>query len=73
METKTLQMVFRTSQGGTMSISVPDIREDITALHVNDTMNTLIAKGAFASEKGIIIDKDAAKIITQTTTEITML
>lgn len=72
MEKKTLQMVFATQGGSTMTISVNDPKANLTEGEVNTVMEELISLGVFTSSSGDPIAKKSAQIITQTTQEFTL-
>lgn len=72
MEKKTLQMVFATQGGSTMTVSVNDPKEDITEGEVNTAMGEIISLAVFTSASGDPIAKKSAQIVTQTTQEFSV-
>ncbi|HHW67526.1 MAG: hypothetical protein PWP07_128 [Epulopiscium sp.] len=72
MEKKTLQMVFTTQGGSTMTISVNDPKSNLTDNEVKSAMEELITLGVFTSSTGDPIAKKSAQIITQTTQELSL-
>ncbi|NLP45929.1 MAG: DUF2922 domain-containing protein [Epulopiscium sp.] len=70
MEKKTLQMTFTTEQGSTLTISVGDLREDLTSEEIGIVMDDIVTKRLFTSKKGEVTGKDKARYITQIVEDI---
>ena len=70
MEKKTLQMTFTTEQGSTLTISVGDLREDLTSEEIGIVMDDIVTKRLFTSQKGEVTGKDKARYITQIVEDI---
>jgi hypothetical protein len=69
---KTLQMIFETKDGGTMTLSVSDIKDDLNQAQVSTAMDELLGSGIFISSKGAPTSKKNAKIVTQTVEELSL-
>lgn len=72
MEKKTLQMVFATQGGSTMTVSVNDPKENLDEVEVNTAMEEIISLAVFTSASGDPIAKKSAQIVTQTTQEFSV-
>lgn len=72
MEKKTLQMVFATQGGSTMTVSVNDPKENLDEIEVNTAMEEIISLAVFTSASGDPIAKKSAQIVTQTTQEFSV-
>ncbi len=70
MLTKRLELVFQTSGGGRLRISVPDPKEGLTPAEVQAAMNTIIAKNIFSSRTGDAVAVLGARIVSRDTTDI---
>ncbi|WP_058485922.1 DUF2922 domain-containing protein [Defluviitalea phaphyphila] len=73
MEKKTLQMIFATQGGSTMTISVDNIKDDLNSEEVSSAMDELLSLDVFTSSSGNPISKKSAKIVTQVTEEIALV
>ena len=60
--TKTLEMVFRNSSGKTVTLSMPDPKEDITLAQVEAVMDEIVAKKVFTSKAGELSQVVEARI-----------
>lgn len=70
MEKKILQMIFKTQDGSAMTLSLGDLKENLTESEVSTVMDEIVAKRLFASNKGAVAAKDKARFVTQTVEEI---
>jgi hypothetical protein len=61
----TLQMVFQNETGKNVSISVPEVREDITDVEIKTLMQTIIAKNVFESTGGDLITIMSASLVSR--------
>lgn len=68
--TKTLRMSFKNEEGRTVSISLDNPREDLTAAEVVTVMDLLISKNIFTSSGGDLVSKQDALLIDRTTTDL---
>ncbi|MBO8129648.1 MAG: DUF2922 domain-containing protein [Peptococcaceae bacterium] len=68
--TKRLEMRFRNAAGRTVTISVPDPRDDLTVADVETAMNTIISKNVFNSSGGDLVTIASARIVERVTTDI---
>lgn len=68
--TKTLQMVFQNQAGSNVTISLPDVREDLTAENIRNVMDLIISKNIFDSTGGDLVAVMSASIISREVTEI---
>lgn len=68
--TKTLQMVFQNQSGNNVTISLPDVKEDLTAENIKAAMNIIIAKNVFESSGGDLVALMSANIISRDVEEI---
>lgn len=67
---KTLIMVFQNDLGKNVSISIPDVRDDITEQEVKTTMQTILAKNIFTSNGGDLVGIMSAQIVNKDTTAL---
>jgi hypothetical protein len=70
MTTKSLVMVFQTSGGGRMRITLADPRDDLTAADIQGVMNTVITKNVFESTAGTPTEIISAQVVSRDTTEL---
>jgi predicted DNA-binding protein (UPF0251 family) len=68
--TRTLRMSFRNEAGKTVSISLDNPKEDLTAAAVEAAMDLIIAKNIFTTSGGDLVSKYDAKIISTDTTDL---
>lgn len=66
---KTLDMVFKTDEGKTVRISIPDPKEPVDPAQVNAVMDLLIAKNIFVTP---LVEKVAARLMESNKTEIVL-
>jgi hypothetical protein len=69
---KTLQMVFQNQAGKNVSISVPEIKEEITEAEIKTLMQTIIAKNIFESTGGDLITIMEASLVTRDVQEFSV-
>jgi len=67
---KTLQLVFSTEEGRTVSMSLADPVEPVNAQDVEDVMDLIIQKDIFQTASGAINGKVRATLIARETTSI---
>ena len=67
---KTLQLVFRTEEGRTVTISLADPVEPVVAQDVEDVMDLIIAKDIFHTNSGAITGKVRATLIARDATSV---
>jgi hypothetical protein len=61
----TLQMVFQNETGKNVSISIPEVREDVTEVDIKTLMQTIIAKNVFESTGGNLITIMSASLVSR--------
>ncbi|NLX01556.1 MAG: DUF2922 domain-containing protein [Syntrophomonadaceae bacterium] len=62
---RTLEMDFATELGRTHRMRVYDIRADVTATNINNTMDSIIAKNIFETKTGNLNGKVGARVISR--------
>ena len=67
---KTLIMVFQNDGGKNVSISIPDVRDNITEQEVKTTMQTILTKNIFTSNGGDLVGIMSAQIVNKDTTAL---
>lgn len=67
---KTLIMVFQNDAGKNVSISIPDVRDNITEQEVKTTMQTILSKNIFTSNGGDLVGIMSAQIVNKDTTAL---
>lgn len=60
--TKTLEMVFKTDGGQSLTVAVRDPKDGITLAEVQAVMATIIAKNIFSSTSGDLVAVQEAQI-----------
>jgi hypothetical protein len=70
MSDKTLTMTFLNEIGSRASISLPAVKDDLTAAEVSTAMDVVIAKDIFNSTGGNLITKHSAQITDRTVSEL---
>lgn len=60
--TKTLEMVFKTDGGKTLTVAVRDPKDGLTLAAVQAVMETIIAKNIFTSTSGDLMAVQEAQI-----------
>ncbi|GKX68973.1 DUF2922 domain-containing protein [Inconstantimicrobium mannanitabidum] len=69
---KSLSMTFATDAGNKASISVNNVKENVTTDEVKGLMDTIIEKKAFKLPKGALVSKSSAEIIERNVDKITL-
>jgi chemotaxis protein CheY-P-specific phosphatase CheC len=69
---KTLQMVFQNQIGKNVSISVPEVREDVTEAEIKTLMQLIVAKNIFESVGGDLITIMEANLVTREVQELSV-
>jgi hypothetical protein len=67
---KVLRMTFNTALGGTVSITLPEPKADITTAEIEGAMDLIIAKNIFLGSAGAMISKSDIKIVNTTTDDL---
>jgi hypothetical protein len=70
MADKTLVMTFLNEEGSRASVSLPAVRDDITAEEVAATMDLIIARNVFESIGGDLVTKHSAQVTERTVTAL---
>jgi hypothetical protein len=61
----TLSMVFGTEGGLKTTLSISDVKQDITKAQVDTLMDTIITNNVFKVESGALISKVSAQLISR--------
>ena len=61
----TLSMVFGTELGLKTTLSITDVKSDITQAEVNSLMDTVITNNVFKVESGALISKVSAQLVSR--------
>jgi hypothetical protein len=69
---KTLQMVFQNQIGKNISISVPEVKDNVTEAEIKTLMETIIAKNIFESTGGDLITIMEASLVTRDVQELSV-
>lgn len=67
---KVLRMSFSNAAGGSVTMTLPEPRPDVTALEIEAVMDQIIAKNIFTSSGGDLISKRDIKIVDTTTNDL---
>jgi hypothetical protein len=67
---KVLRMSFNTALGGTVSLTLPEPKADITTAEIEAAMDLIIAKNIFLGSGGAMISKSDIKIVNTTTDDL---
>lgn len=67
---KILRMTFENASGSSISVTLPEPREDLTGPEVETVMDLIIAKNIFTSSGGDLTAKKDIKIIETTTNDV---
>jgi elongation factor P hydroxylase len=67
---KRLEMIFQNAAGRRATISVDNVRDDVTEVDVQAVMDAVIAKNIFSTGGGDITAVDSARIVSTDITEI---
>ncbi len=62
----TLRMVFRNTEDRLSAISVPDPDPELTALEVEEVMDSIIVKNLFTTTGGDLVSKVRAEVVSRT-------
>jgi hypothetical protein len=68
--TKNLEMIFQSLDGRSVTITVPDPKDDLTQNEVETAMNTIIAKNIFQSSGGDLVAISEARIVQREVTSL---
>lgn len=68
--TKTLQMVFQNEAGNNVTISLSDVKDDLTTEQIKSAMNTIVAKNIFNSTGGDLVAVVSANLVSRDVQEI---
>ncbi|KNF09674.1 protein of unknown function DUF2922 [Gottschalkia purinilytica] len=64
MASKKLNMVFRTAKGSRSTISIENVKDDVTEVEVKSAMDDILSRNVFATEKnGELASIVEAKIV----------
>lgn len=63
-------MVFQNQAGNNVSISLTDIKDNITADEIKTAMNLIVSKNIFDSTGGSLVSPMSANVITREVQEI---
>lgn len=67
---KVLRMTFETAGGSTMTITLPEPREDVTAQEIENVMDLVISRDIFTVSGGSLTAKRDIKIVDTNTTDL---
>ncbi|WP_243277908.1 DUF2922 domain-containing protein [Clostridium yunnanense] len=70
MKTKYLVMTFKNEKGDNVNLSLKGIKENLASAEISKTMDTIIAKNAFFSSGGKLVQRVGAQIVTKNIDEI---
>jgi hypothetical protein len=62
---RTLQMIFRNTEGRNVTISVPDARDDLQGAEVETVMNALVTRNIFATSGGEITEAIKGQVVSR--------
>lgn len=65
--TKRLQLLFRTANSRTVTLSLADPKDDLTAAQAQAAMNTLISKNIFTTTSGDLVAAAGARVVSTDT------
>lgn len=65
-----LSLVFITSNGSKASITIPDVKDDLTKEQVIELMKTIIDNNTFLTKNGTLVTPYSAKSISRSSTII---
>lgn len=72
MATKSLVMSFLNAQGKKVSLTVNDVKDNLTNADVSKAMDTILAQNIFHSTGGDLKSKDSAEIVDKATSKLTV-
>lgn len=67
---KTLQMVFQNQVGKNITISVPEVKDNVTEAEIKTLMQLIVAKNIFESTGGDLITLMEANIVSRDVQEV---
>lgn len=67
---KVLRMSFNNALGGSVSITLPEPKADLTAAQIEAVMDQIIAKNIFTGVGGDLVSKRDIKVIDTTTDDL---
>ncbi|WP_300383997.1 DUF2922 domain-containing protein [Clostridium sp.] len=67
---RTATLSFKNAEGKTHNLILKDIKEDVEELDITDLMDSIISKNLIKTEKGDLIVKNAAYVVTKETNEV---
>ena len=70
MTTKTLELYFQTTEGKSAKISIPDPKEPVDSLAVQQAMDLILAKNIFLFKTGEIVSLGSARVVERTITDV---
>ena len=73
MNTKSLELIFRTEAGRTVRITLRDPVEPVDAAAVNQVMDTILAKNVFRTNDAAWTEKVGIRLQDRTVTEFPVL
>lgn len=73
MNTKTLELIFRTEEGRTVRITLRDPVEPLDGAAVNQVMDTILAKNVFLTNGVAWKEKAGIRLQDRTVTEIPLV
>jgi len=65
--TKRLQLLFRTANSRTVTLSLADPKDDLTAAQAQAAMNTLISKNIFTTTSGDLVAAAGVRVVSTET------
>ena len=65
----TLSMTFLTDAGVKSTLTISDVKPDITEAQVNTLMDVILAKNIFMTRSGVFAHKDSAQLTAKTVTK----
>jgi len=67
---KVLRMTFNNALGSAVSITLPEPKENLTAVQIEAVMDQIIAKNIFLTSGGALVSKRDVKIVDTTTNDL---
>ena len=67
---RTANLSFKNAEGKAYNLTLRDIKEDVLELDIVNLMDSIIAKKLIKSEKGDLVTKNTAYVVTKETNEI---
>lgn len=72
MANKNLVMSFMNEEGKKASVTLNEVRDDVTDAEVSAAMDTIVAKNIFQSTGGDLKVKDSAQLVERTVGKLTV-